>query len=392
MPALNSGACCKKYGLIMTEKKTLKKIAIVTPYYYPLAGGVQEYVYHLKKEYKKIGYFVKVITADFGGPSFDEQDVIRMGKGFPVLINGSTGRVILFHKKNMIKQVLDKYNFDILHFQEPFVPFLSHEIIKHSHSKNVATFHANFNSNLFYRLSRGYLNPLWKKLHGRIAVSASARRSILKYFSGDVEIIPNGVSINRFNPKNKKLKAFNDGKINILFVGRIEKRKGLIYLLKAYKKLSSRHHNLRLIIVGRGPLLKQYIKFAEKNRLREVYFEGFVPVDDLPRYYSTSSIFCSPAIFGESFGIVLLEAMASGTPVVAFNIPGYNDVVADKSDGLLAKPRDVNDLYEKLDLLVTDKILRKKISANGISKARNFTWEKVSKLNIQYYKKILGIK
>ncbi len=372
----------------MTKKKLFKKIAIVTPYYYPLPGGVQEYVYHLKKEYKKMGYFVKIITGHFSGHSIDEEDVIRIGKGVPFFVNGSTGRIILFIGKSRTKKILDNYNFDIIHFQEPFVPFLSHEIIKYSKSTNIATFHANFNSNLFYKLSRGFLYPLWKRLHGKIAVSPSAKRSIAKYFNGEVEIIPNGVSIKRFKRKNKKIKKYDDKKINILFVGRIEKRKGLIYLLESYKKLLTKYENIRLIIVGRGPLLNLYKKFVGKNKLQDVHFEGFVSIKDLPRYYSSADIFCSPAIFGESFGIVLLEAMATGIPVVAFDIPGYNDVVSNNKDGLLAKSRDVADLYDKLDILISNRSLRKKIGANGIIKARNFTWEKIAKMNIQYYKKI----
>src|SRR5208337_2839694 len=372
----------------MTEKKLFKKIAIVTPYYYPLPGGVQEYVYHLKKEYKKMGYFTKIITGHFGSSSMDEEDVIRIGKGFPFLVNGSTGRIILFTGKNRIKEIIDRYNFDIIHLQEPFVPFLSHEIIKCSKAKNIATFHANFNSNIFYKLGRLFLYPLWNRLHGKIAVSPSAKQSIAKYFNGEVEIIPNGVNVKRFNRKNRKIKKYDDGKINILFVGRIEKRKGLIYLLQAYKKLLNKHKNVRLIIVGSGPLLKLYKQFADKNKLKNIHFEGFVSINDLPGYYSTADIFCSPAIFGESFGIVLLEAMATGIPVVAFDIPGYKDVVSDKKDGLLAKSRDVVDLYGKLDVLVNDRALRKKIGAQGIIKAHNFTWEKIAKMNIQYYKKI----
>ncbi len=371
---------------------SFKKIAIVTPYYYPLYGGVQEYVYHLKKEYKKLGFFVKIITGDFGGKSKDEEDVIRIGKGFPFLVNGSTGRIILIRRGEKVKQILDKYNFDIIHIQEPFVPFLSHDIIKHSKAINIATFHANFESNIYYKIGRFFLMPLWERLHGKIAVSPSAKSSITKYFKGDIEIIPNGVDTIRFSPKNPKITKYADNKINILFTGRIEKRKGLIYLLQAYKMLKQKYSNIRLIIVGKGPLLKNHIKFVKENSIPDVFFEGFVSISDLPKYYATAHIFCSPALFGESFGIVLLEAMAAGLPVVAFNISGYNDVVANLEDGLLAIPRDVHDLYEKLELLISHPALIKELGKRGRMKAKRFTWETIAKRNIKFYNEVFKTK
>lgn len=370
-------------------KTEIRKIAIVTPYYYPLPGGVQEYVYHLKKEYKKMGFFTKVITGASKGISpKDEDDVIRIGKNLPFLINGSTGQIILVAKRNKIKEILEKYNFDIIHFQEPFVPFLSHSIIKNSNAINIGTFHANFDSNFFYRISTNFLTPLWDKLHGKIAVSISARSSITKYFRGEVEIIPNGVDTTRFNPHNPKIKKFDDNKLNILFTGRIEKRKGLIYLLKAYANLKIKYPDIRLIIVGRGPLLKDHQNFVKKNKIKDVFFEGYVSIKELPYYYSTAHIYCSPALFGESFGIVLLEAMANGIPVVAFNISGYNDVVSNLENGLLAIPKDVHDLTEKLEILIKDPDLRKELGQKGLIKARNHTWEKIAKKNINYYHKI----
>ncbi len=369
---------------------TFKKIAIVTPYYYPLYGGVQEYVYHLKKEYQKLGYEVKVITSRFNdGVSQDEEDVIRIGRGYPITVNGSTGRIILMRDKTEIKKALDENNFDIIHFQEPFVPFLSHEIIKHSGAVNIATFHANFTSNIYYRAGKIFLSPLWKKIHGKIAVSPSAKSSISRYFDGtEIEIIPNGVSTSRFAPAGDKIEKFNDSMINILFTGRIEKRKGLIYLIKAYEKLKKTHSNIRLIVVGRGPLMPQLQKYIKKHAIKDIFFEGFVSTEDLPKYYRTAQIYCSPALFGESFGIVLLEAMAAGVPVVAFNISGYNDVVSNMDDGLLARPRDVHDLSQKLELLITKKPVMLELGARGRIKAKRHAWPEIAKRNLEFYKTI----
>ena len=141
-------------------------------------------------------------------------------------------------------------------------------------------------------------------------------------------------------------------------------------------------------MVGKGPLLSKHKKFAKKNKLEDVHFEGFVSVKDLPKYYATSHIFCSPALFGESFGIVLLEAMASGLPVIAFNISGYNDVVANLEDGLLAISRDVHDLTEKLELLIKDPSLMKQMGEKGRKKAMRFSWKKIALMNLHFYKKM----
>ncbi len=367
--------------------KDFKKIAIVTPYYYPLFGGVQENVYNLKEEYKKLGYYCRVITAHFGKmKSKDEEEVLRFGRGFPIKVNGSVGRIIMSIDNKTIRQMIDKYDFDIIHFQEPFVPFLSYAIIKHSKAMHIATFHANFKSNPYYRIGTNVLNPLWERIYGRIAVSRSARSSVNKYFKGDIEIIPNGVDMERFCPNQAKISKFNDGKINILFTGRIEKRKGLKYLLHAYAELKPKYPETRIIIVGCGPIQKEIQKYVKEHGLEDVHFEGFVPERKLPNYYSTADIYCSPALFGESFGIVLLEAMASEVPVVAFNISGFDDVVSNMNEGLLAAPRDVHDLAQKLELLIKNPELRRELGSRGFEKARAFTWSKIARQYIDYYK------
>jgi phosphatidylinositol alpha-mannosyltransferase len=375
----------------LNKTSAFKKIAIVTPYYYPLYGGVQEYVYHLKEEYKKLGYYVRVITGNFiKERSNDEKDVIRIGRGLPFMINGSTGRIIMLRKADRVGDILEKHKFDVIHYQEPFVPFLSHAIIRNSSALNIATFHASFDKNAFYKYGGSVLKPLWKKIHGRIAVSPSAKASITKYFSDrHVEIIPNGVDIKRFSPANKPLEKYSDGKLNILFTGRIEKRKGLIYLIQAYKLLKKKYPGIRLIVVGRGPLLTNHRKYIIKHRIRGVHFEGFVSQQMLPRYFASADIFCSPALFGESFGIVLLEAMASGKPIVASGISGYRDVVDNNINGLLSAPKDIHSLYEKLESLIVDIKLRQKLGKNGLAKARNFTWKKIAAANLDFYRKII---
>ncbi|GAI20304.1 unnamed protein product, partial [marine sediment metagenome] len=148
------------------------------------------------------------------------------------------------------------------------------------------------------------------------------------HMSGHYTIIPNGVDLEHFSPDVLPIDEFCDGKVNILFVGRLEKRKGLNYLLEAYRQAKREVPNCRLIVVGPGTRLRnKYEKHIMRKGIRDVVFVGFAGYDELPRYYKTADIFCAPATRGESFGIILLEAMAMGKPIVASNIAGYASVV-----------------------------------------------------------------
>ena len=178
---------------------------------------------------------------------------------------------------------------------------------------------------------------------------------------------------------------FRDGKINILFVGRLEKRKGLRYLLDAYSRLKWDFPNTRLIVVGPGNPDKYCYRILAERSLEDVVFVGAVDHVMLPRYYQTADIYCSPAIGKESFGIVLLEAMAASKPIVASRIQGYADVVTDGHQGLLAPPQDGEGLAAALARLIQDPDLRRKLGANGRADVNQYAWQKVATRVVDYY-------
>ena len=205
---------------------------------------------------------------------------------------------------------------------------------------------------------------------------ANLNLDIFRGYKGPKIVIPNGVDLTEFNPQVPKIKKFQDDKINILFTGRIEERKGLIYLLEAYKSLPQ--SNLRLIIVGEGNLKEDCELWAKENNLENVHFEGQSSQKKLPSYFATADIFVSPAIHGESFGIVLVEAMASGTPVIAFANQGYKSLLkGTKSEDFLVPPKNHKLLAEKIKMLVENKALRQKMSKSGIEEAQKYSWEKI---------------
>ena len=169
-------------------------------------------------------------------------------------------------------------------------------------------------------------------------------------------------------------------------MGRIEERKGLIYLLRVYKILNEKYKNLRLIIVGEGPLKPDCQKWVIKNKLENVVFEKAISQKEVPSYYRTADIYCSPAIYGESFGIVLIEAMASGIPVVAFANKGYKGVLENTKGGkFLANPRDYKTLAQKLETLIKSQKLRKEMGEWGIKEAQKYSWPKIADQVLAFY-------
>jgi len=286
--------------------------------------------------------------------------------------------------------MLKREKFDIVHLHEPLFPPLTTACLRYSRSVNIGTFHASRPRSWGYWFWRPWLNQWVPKLDGKIAVSKPARDFISHYFPGEYTIIPNGIDWERFSGQVTPIKEFRDGKINILFVGRLEKRKGFRYLLEAYRHIKRGNPETRLIVVGpTGWLRWEYELLARRYQLKDIIFTGYVSTEDLPRYYHTADIFCAPATGYESFGIVLLEAMAASKPVAASNIGGYASVVSHEVDGLLVNPKDVKALVDALDRLIKDKSLREMLGAQGKLKAEKYSWANVAHRIVDYYGEVL---
>lgn len=364
------------------------KIGIVSPYAYPRPGGANDNVRETYENLRGRGHEVRIMTAPWGDDP-PAQDVIQIGQAIAVPYNGSIGRITLSARlEYLVTKILDRERFDIIHHHEPLVPLLSAQILDRKSCPQVATFHAFGGFSFSYWAFRGIAQHYMNKLDGRIAVSSAARHFISRYFPGEYRIIPNGVDVNFF-ANAKPFPEYRDGKTNILFVGRVEPRKGGLYLVRAYAALKARYPDTRLIIVGRGPQLRDLREFVHREQVGDVLFAGRVSDVDKARFYKTADIFCAPSTGQESFGVVLLEAMAAGTAAVASDIHGYKKVVQRNVSGLLVEPRDADALCSALERLVNDPALRTQLGVAGSIRAREFDWSHVTDQLLAFYDEVI---
>jgi phosphatidylinositol alpha-mannosyltransferase len=361
------------------------KIGIVTPYAYPMPGGVNDHVGSLYRVLRARGHDVRIITSSHGLQKASEGDIIRVGKGFSVPFNGSMGTITLSPTYlAQMRAILERERFDVLHYHEPFVPFLSLVTLTLSTSVNVGTFHAFGGLSVSYEFGKRMLGHYAGKLHGRIAVSPAARHFISRYFPGEYKIVPNGVEPGRYQ-RAVPIARYRDGVPNILFVGRMEPRKGLIHLLRAFRKLQRDGVRARLLLVGTGPGEREARRYVLTRQLDDVEFLGRVSEAQKAQLFKTADIYVSPATGRESFGIVLLEAMSAGAPIICSDIHGYRGVVRRERDGILVEPGNADALAASIRRLIDDPALRAQLSRAGEERAQLFTWERVGQAVEEYY-------
>jgi len=241
------------------------KIALVSPYDFAYPGGVCNHISCLEQHFTRMGHEVKIIAPASKAVSTFGDRFIPVGKPRPVPVSGSIARITLSPwLSSRIKKVLDRENFDICHLHEPLMPMLCTTVLRLSNVPNVGTFHASGGKPWYSfgtPIGKLILKKWVRKLDGKIAVSEPAMEYVHNHFPGDYTIIPNGVDSRHFSPDIPPIEELNDGKLNILFIGRLEKRKGLDYLLEAYKQIKPEIPNSRLIVVGPGiRLRKKYEK------------------------------------------------------------------------------------------------------------------------------------
>ncbi|MEO7364495.1 MAG: glycosyltransferase family 4 protein [Candidatus Saccharimonadales bacterium] len=357
------------------------KIGLVCPYNITKGGGVNEVVFAMQTELMRRGHSVKIITplprdkevidvpnAIFAGSSTDFRSPMRT----TVQVSASTDI-------DQIDEMLAHEQFDILHFHEPWIPIISRQILQRSSSVNVATFHAKVPETLMSRtvikVVTPYLKSVLKYLHHLTAVSDSAAEYAAGLTDDPITIIPNGIDLDKYQKTVRPKKR--TGPRTILYIGRLEGRKGVKYLLQAYKLLTQEVDNIQLIIAGDGPGRERLELLAEDLQLPNVSFLGYISEELKLQLLAEADIYCSPAIYGESFGIVLLEAMATDTVIVAGNNSGYGDVMQELGAVSIVNPRDEAEFARRLKLLLENDELRALWQGWATNYVQQYNWPAV---------------
>ena len=367
------------------------KIALVSAFDYAVPGGVNSHIQELAAQFEHWGHAVHVIAPCSDPQRIYADNFIPMGKPVPIPSNGSIARVsVSVWLRPRIRKLLQEHAFDIVHVHEPFSGSVPLNAISVSEAVNIATFHS-YRKSRFFRIGGSKLTmPYFRKLHGLIAASGPARDFISGHFPGDYEVIPNGIKVDQFANGVSPFPELRDGMINLLFLGRLEKRKGLKHMLGAYSRLKWDWPNLRLIVAGAGKPDEDSYRIMSERNLQDVVFVGEFSDDEKAKYFQTADVYCSPATGRESFGIVLLEAMAAGKPIVASSIEGYSSVITHGKEGLLVPPRDDEALADAIDVLLKDPALRQRLAANGRRTADEYRWERVARRVMDLYESRLG--
>jgi phosphatidylinositol alpha-mannosyltransferase len=368
------------------------RIALVSQSYYPRFGGVSEHVAHAARELRRRGHEVTIVTGR--PPGYRQEDppeIVRLGTSVMVPFQGAFVDLTLGPTlRRDLTRVWKERPVDLVHVHQPLTPTLPLLTGETAPVPVVGTFHAAGDDSRLFRLFRRPLLRHFDRLHGRIAVSTAARAFVERHFPGDYRIIPNGVDVARFHPDVPPLPELMDGRLNVLFVGRLDPRKGLPVLLDALPALRRRVPEARVVVVGHSflrPWLERQVRAADREH---VVFAGAVPAADLPRWYASAHVVASPALKNESFGIVLLEAMAAGRPIVASDIPGYRAVIEGEDDGVLVPPGDAKALARAIARLLEDPARRLALAARGRARAERFGWSNVAARLEGYYHEVLS--
>jgi phosphatidylinositol alpha-mannosyltransferase len=291
-----------------------------------------------------------------------------------------------------IEAMLEEQKFDIIHFHEPWVPLLSRQILVRSKSINIGTFHAKLPESIVSKSIMNTVGPYTKStlgyFHAYTAVSDAGAELIRDMTTETVHIIPNGIELSRFEGINKHK---NSSKKKILYLGRLEKRKGVDYLIRAYEDLRHNHDDVELIIAGKGVKDSYLKKIVSQNNIPDVTFMGYIKEEDKAQLMAVADVFCSPAIYGESFGIVLLEAMAVGTPIIAGNNSGYSSLMTGKGRLSLVNPKSQVDFTHKLELMLYDKDIIKLWKNWAKTEVQKYDFKLVAKQYENLYERALKI-
>ncbi len=373
------------------------KICIISEYYYPTLGGITEHVYNLAKNLLRKGHQVTLITSNAGDPGgrgeLEGLKICRVGKSMEIYSNGSIAKMTFgwrIHKE--VKKIFDENYFDIVHIQSAMVPTLPLLCQKYAASTVIGTFHTDFDKNFalgFWSKAAQHNLDQFDKL---IAVSPNAITSVQRYLDGKgkFRVISNGVDTEWYYPRKNTIEALDDGRPNILYIGRFDPRNGFSTVVKAFDILKKDIPAARLVVIAYGPLQGYYLSKIPPYLMKDIVFVGKKDLTR-PQYYSSCHVMCIPAKKA-TCSIITLETLASGVPVVASSIDGLKKILDHEEDALLVEGFKPQSFADAIKRILTDKTLADKLSKNALIKAQAYDWKPVSDKIVGLYYEALKAK
>lgn len=362
------------------------RIGMVCPYSFDVPGGVQSHVLQLAEVMRGRGHDVSVLAPVSPHAALPDY-VVSAGKAVPIPYNGSVARLRFgpaTHRK--VKKWLAEGDFDVLHLHEPNAPSLSMLALNIAEGPIVATFHTSTTKSLTLTVFQGILRPMHEKIIGRIAVSDLARRWQMEALGTDAVEIPNGVDIDSF-ASAPRLDGYPRAGKTVLFLGRYdEPRKGMSVLLEALPRVVERFSDVQLLVVGRGD--EDQLRSQASELVKHIRFMGQVDDAGKASAMRSADVYCAPNTGGESFGIVLVEAMAAGTPVVAGDLDAFRRVLCEGDVGRLVPVGDGAALADALVALLENDVLRERYVTAAALEVKRYDWSVVGSQIMRVYETV----
>jgi phosphatidylinositol alpha-mannosyltransferase len=349
------------------------RILLTCPYAWDSPGGVQVHVRELGERLRSRGH--DVLALGPGTVTPPESWILAVGRPVRLRYNRSVAPICPSRASaRRVREAMRRFRPDVVHAHEPLVPSSSLFALLASDAPVVATFHSGATRSLLFDLAAPALRGIARRIAVRVAVSRTAESFASARIGGGFKIVPNGVPLERFEAAQP---ARLPGGRRLLFVGRLDQRKGFPIAVRAFGRLVEEFADLWLVVAGDGPERDAVAALPSEIRAR-VYMAGRVDNRDLPPLHAAADVFLAPSLGGESFGVVLVEAMAAGVPVVASRTAGYDEVVRDGVDGLLVAPGDPSAAAKAVRRLLRDPDLAGRLAAAGRERARAFSWDVVT--------------
>jgi phosphatidylinositol alpha-mannosyltransferase len=364
-------------------------VGICAPYDLGEAGGVNSHIRAQAAALRARGHRVTVFGAS-SSPLPDGE--IPLGSCVSIVLDGTkTGFGVDPRAWFDVRRLFDRHAFDVVHMHEPFMPLVSWFVMRRCRVPIVATFHTHREAgHRWYARFRPWLRPMMQRVTTRLAVSEAARRTVAREFPGRYEIVPNGIDVGRFQRACAAPSSMVGGRPHVLFVGRLERRKGADLLVRAMSSVQRRLPEARLVLVGEGPERSALERLARELAV-DATFEGRVTEEELPAYYRAADVVCSPARGGESFGVVLLEAMAAGRPLVATRIDGYAELLNDAACATLVDVDDPAAIADAIGSLLANPDLSRTLGVRAASHATAYDWPIVARRLEDIYRRAVSL-